>query len=347
MKAIYRIIFAIAATAMIISASAMAQDVEIVNSYDNTEELIQKFPVNNPTPVLEGIGEKIQNRLLTGFENWNRGFDAWKAWGNILYTEDSIYNVHGARLTLAEYQAAMDVTLKRTNILMGDFRNMIICDNWAAIQYEISTQAGDIYVPGSVMEFVKFADYGDELGVRVVEGWGGPKDSSFEGMSYFQSEEEKQAQQEAFAALLTYKIPEIDDLYEKYPVLYPTTDNSDMAKAIREAIFTDFDSWNQGYEVWVDAVDSFYTEDAQIILKDGSEVNLEEYKALVLEQAESQSVTKMYFDSILISADWAAIHFRTVTTDLSTGEKEPGDSMQFFHFIQNGDSVIVDKSWTS
>ena len=56
----------------------------IMNSYDNTAELIKKFPVINPTTVLPGIEEKIQNRLLTGFENWNRGFKAWKAWGNIL-----------------------------------------------------------------------------------------------------------------------------------------------------------------------------------------------------------------------------------------------------------------------
>jgi hypothetical protein len=76
-------------------------EVVIINSYDNTEELIQKFPVNNPTTVMPGIEEKIQNRLLTGFENWNRGFLAWKKWGSILYTEASIYNVHGARLTLS------------------------------------------------------------------------------------------------------------------------------------------------------------------------------------------------------------------------------------------------------
>ena len=49
------------------------QNVDILNSYDNTKELLEKFPVLNPTHVEPGIGEKIQNRLLTGFENWNRG----------------------------------------------------------------------------------------------------------------------------------------------------------------------------------------------------------------------------------------------------------------------------------
>lgn len=46
--------------------------------------------MENPTAVTSDLEENIQNRLLTGFENWNRGFDAWKAWGDILYTNDSI-----------------------------------------------------------------------------------------------------------------------------------------------------------------------------------------------------------------------------------------------------------------
>ena len=49
---------------------------EIVNSYSNTAELIQKYPVINSTTVSPGLEEKIQNLLLTGFENWNLGFDA-------------------------------------------------------------------------------------------------------------------------------------------------------------------------------------------------------------------------------------------------------------------------------
>ena len=49
-------------------------EVDVMNSYDNTAELIKKFPVINNTTVLSGMEEHIQNRLLTGFENWNRGF---------------------------------------------------------------------------------------------------------------------------------------------------------------------------------------------------------------------------------------------------------------------------------
>jgi len=49
-------------------------DVNVLNSYDNTAELIEKYQVLNPTPVLSKLETNIQNRLLTGFENWNRGF---------------------------------------------------------------------------------------------------------------------------------------------------------------------------------------------------------------------------------------------------------------------------------
>ena len=72
----------------------------VLNSYDNTDVLVKKYQVLNPTYVNEGIEKNIQNRLLTGFENWNRGFNTWKEWGNILYIPESIYNVHGARLSI-------------------------------------------------------------------------------------------------------------------------------------------------------------------------------------------------------------------------------------------------------
>jgi len=54
------------------------QKVEVLNSYDNTEELIKTFQVINPTRVDNGLEKFIQNLLLTGFANWNRGFETWK-----------------------------------------------------------------------------------------------------------------------------------------------------------------------------------------------------------------------------------------------------------------------------
>lgn len=313
------------------------KEADILNDYDNTEELLAKFPIVNETPVEDGIGKKIQNRLLTGFENWNRGFDAWKAWGDILYTEDSIYNVHGVRMTLAEYQAAMDVSLQQMDIQMGNFNNMLICDNWTAIYYD-TTMNGK---PSNVMEFVEFKDYGDELGTRVVEGWGGPKDDSFAGMQNFQTDEEKAKQQEMFDEILAYEIPDEKDLEKKYPVKNPTTDNSEMASQIRGALLKDFDEFNKGadeYEKWCG---KFFTEDAKITAY-GEDYDSAGYAKYVKDTASGTEITKLYFDNMLISGDWAALHYRTAEKDQKTGDREPDDKMEFFHFVKDGDGVKVD-----
>lgn len=310
-------------------------EIDIMNDYSNNHELLKKFPVINETPVSEGIGEQIENRLLTGFENWNRGFDAWKAWGDILYTEDSIYNVHGARLTLKEYQDAMDVTLKQMNLIMGNFNNMVICDDWAAIHYDITTVVGDKEKPGTVMEFVQFKDYGDELGTRVVEGWGGPKDDSFESMSYFQTEEEKALQQKLTDEILSYEIPDTDDLSVKYPVKNPTTANSDKADVIKDAILKDFDAYNQGMDGYASAVQELFTDDA-VITVSGDRYDKAGYIDFEKNKAETVKTTKLYFDNMLISGDWAAIHYRVVTEDTNTGERKAGDKMEFFRFTDDG-----------
>lgn len=115
----------------------------------------------------------------------------------------------------------MDVTLKRTNILMRDFHNMLICGNFAAIYYDIITVVGGSNRPGTVMEFVLFKDYGEQLGTRVVVGWGGTKDDSVDSMRYFQGDEESMIQEEQIHLLNNYQIPTSGTLQEKYPVLYP------------------------------------------------------------------------------------------------------------------------------
>lgn len=85
----------------------------------------------------------------------------------------------------------MDATLKKTKILMGAFHNMLINDDFTAIHYDIVTIVGDYQKKGTVMEFVKFKDYGDPLGTRVVEGWGSTRDKSGDDMAIFQGDEEK------------------------------------------------------------------------------------------------------------------------------------------------------------
>ena len=64
---------------------------------------------------------------------------------------------------------------------MGAFHNMIINENFTGIHYDFTIVVDGTEIPGKVMEFVLFKDYGNDLGTRVVEGWGSTKDESGEG----------------------------------------------------------------------------------------------------------------------------------------------------------------------
>ena len=177
-------------------------EVDVLNLYNNTDELIKEFKVINPTTVKDGLEKHIQNRLLTGFANWNRGFETWKAWGNILYTKESIYNVHGARLTLEHYQEDMYDTLGKMKIDMGNFNNMLIVGDYCGIYYDILIRGRS----GTTMEFVQFKDYGNATNpdVRVVEGWGGVKDATYYDSIQRQGSAEKKEQEEQNNFLLAY-----------------------------------------------------------------------------------------------------------------------------------------------
>lgn len=319
--------------------------VEIVNSYDNTKELNTKFPVINPTQVDPGLEKNIQNRLLTGFENWNKGYCAWKAWGTILYTEDSIYNVHGARLTLKEYQLAMNAALKQIDIQLGDFYNMIICGEWTAIYYNTLNKIGDSAVSSTVMEFVKFKDYGGDLGTRVVEGWGGTKSNDYDDMLKVQTEEERKKEEEQLNYMLNYEIPDTEDLKEKYPVLNPTEGKGTLVKEILELILKGFDSWNNGIDAWMKWLSQGYSEDAQSTGLDHEKRTMSEYKAAMKALAKKENIKKLYFDNILINNDWAAIHYRFNSENLKTGEKTAGDRMQFLKFIETDNGLKIAGSW--
>ena len=330
----------------IIKAFSNEDEVDILNSYNNTDELIKKFPVIYPTTVKPGLERNIQNRLLTGFENWNRGYDAWKAWGNILYTQDSIYNVQGARLSLSQYQAAMDVSLKKSKIVLGAFYSMVICDDFAAIRYDDTKIIGDKEMPGTVMEFVKFKDYGEELGTRVVEGWGGTKGSGYSNMILFQGPEEKKIQDKEIEYMLNYEIPDLDDLHKKYPITYPTNYQDKTAKDILNIILKGFDSWNQGIDTYIKWTYEGYDSEAESTHGDNAKRTMNEYRLAMRSLVHKEKIKKLYFDNILIRDNWAALHYRYTSEDLTTGTKTWGDIMQFLKFEMKDNVLKIVASWS-
>ena len=321
------------------------QEIEtgVVNSYDNTEELIKTFKVINPTTVKDGLEKNIQNRLLTGFANWNRGFETWKEWGNILYTKDSIYNVHGARLTLEHYQEDMFDTLGKMQIDMGNFNNMLIVGNYCAIYYDISIRGRS----GTTMEFVQFKDYGNtsDPDVRVVEGWGGVKDDTYYDSKERQGSSEKKVQEEQDNFLLYY-IPEESttiDLTEKYFIKYET-DNEDPGNKIRNIILAGFESWNKGiddYKIWVDT--NF---DTNAKSKYGDrERDVTKYKEEITDLFKNETITKLYFDNFLIRDNWAAIHYRFRSEDVKNTLTRFGDRIEFFKFEEKNGQLKIIGNW--
>lgn len=320
------------------------KDSLVSDSYDNTEALSKKFPVLNPTSFESPMERALQNRLLNGFENWNRGFDAWKAWGEILYTPDSMYNVHGVRLTLPEYQKAMNLTLRRNDIQMGAFRNIIANDDWVAIHYDIATinrETGET-TPGSVMEFVNFRDYGEGLGTRVVEGWAGTKGDDYQGLMMLLTSEEKEAQNAAMAAIAEHEIPEIDVLAVRYPVLHPTSIRTALGREIRQALLLDFESWNRGFDEWEKWMGRYLTEDF-VCHTDFGDADAKTYHANAKQWFEGKNTKRVYFDNLLVRDNWAAIQYQTVST--VNGMKEVKSVMQFFRFVEDEDGVKIAEVW--
>ena len=240
----------------------------------------------------------------------------------------------------------MDVTLKRTNVILGDFHNMIINGNYTAIFYDDYHVVGEEKEKGTVMEFVYFKDYGKELGTGVVVGWGGTKGNSFNFMRSFQEEDQKMVQDEKIKLILNYKIPSSTNLHEKYPILYPVEylDTTTANKFI-EIILEGFDKWNTGIEEYINWLSTGYTDDALSYGLEGEKRTMEEYKIAMQTLVKTKTIEKLYFYNILIRDKWAAIHY-VYRIEEESGTKDEGDRMQFLQFkkIEENSFKIV-ASW--
>lgn len=302
-----------------------------------TDELLKQFPIKYQTPAESEMSQKIQNRMLNGFNQWNQGFEAWQNWGNVLYSDESIYNVHGVRLTLKEYQQSMGATLQQVDIQMGDFRNMVLVDDWMGIQYEISTNGHS----GTTMEFARFKDFGNR-GAKVDEGWGGVKANDYEGLQMFQTDEEKAAQQEYIDSIVNTELKDTDSLDEKYPIEYPTTLATEKDQKMKDIILQEIDSWNEGYSSWTAFVDENYAEDGALDYNNQGN-DRSGFEAALKEIADKEDVKRVKVLNVLTSEDWTAVHYWNVITD-ADGNKTAMDTMAFYHF---NDEMKIDQCFIS
>ena len=71
-----------------------------------------------------------------------------------------------------------------------------------------------------------------------------------------------------------------------------------------------------------------------------------EYKDEIRALFESEKITKLYFDNILIRDNWAAIHYRYRRESKNNHRIKVGDRMEFFKFIENRDgNFSIEANW--
>ena len=117
--------------------------------------------------------EQIRDRLRSGFNNWNGGYEKWLEWCDTLYEPDAHYNVYGQRLTLQQYKDMMGQFFSAFDVELGDFHNMLVQDDWCAIRYSVhilNKRTGE-KIEQETMEFVNFKENPAPIGARVIEGW--------------------------------------------------------------------------------------------------------------------------------------------------------------------------------
>ncbi len=117
--------------------------------------------------------EAMKARIRQGFKNWNKGYEAWLEWCNILYEPDAYYNVYGQRLTLQQYKDMMGKFFSGFDLELGDFHNIMAEGDWAAIRYVVyvTNKKTGSKTMMNTMEFVHFKDNPEPIGARVIEGW--------------------------------------------------------------------------------------------------------------------------------------------------------------------------------
>ena len=88
-----------------------------------------------------------------------------------------------------------------------------------------------------------------------------------------------------------------------------------------------------------------YSYNAESYSLDERKRTLSEYKNEMKNLVKTQNLKKLYFDSMLISENWAALHFRYSLEELKSGEKTFGDRMQFLKFEKSGNTLKIVSSW--
>ena len=173
---------------------------------------------------------------------------------------------------------------------------------------------------------------------------GGVKNDQYSEMAELQSTERQAIEEKKLNDMKNYKIPNIEDLEKKYPILYPTVDKGNMAREIRNIILEGFDSWNKGFTDWSSWVDIAYKTDAFAVKGTQDHKSMSEYKT-EMQANSTNNVKRIYFDNMLINYNWAAIHYRYNIDTNDETQKDAGDRMQFLRFEETDDGLKIGETW--
>lgn len=135
-----------------------------------TETLLKKCPITFQTPAESAEEKGIQNRMLNGFNCWNKGYDAWAQWTDAFFTKDIAYGYNDDNFDLAGLRANAKALLQVKDIRRVKVYNILTGGNWAAIHswHVVTAKDGSRDVFDS-MAFYHFTEADGDL--RVDQCW--------------------------------------------------------------------------------------------------------------------------------------------------------------------------------
>ena len=142
-----------------------------------------------------------------------------------------------------------------------------------------------------------------------------------------------------------YQIKNTDNLTEKYIIKYPTEYIDENADDILDIMRKGFDAWNKGISYYKNWVDENFDINANSSSLDERERNMTLYKQEITELFENYTITKLYFDNVLIRDNWAALHYRYRRADKKNTNVYVGDRMEFYKLEQKENRLKIVASW--
>ena len=99
---------------------------------------------------------------------------------------------------------------------------------------------------------------------------------------------------------------------------------------------------NKGFDAWEAWAERTLADDF-VCHTDFSDATREQYLENARQWFEEKDTKRLCFDNLLVRDNWAAIHYRTVST--VNGVKEDKSIMQFFRFREEEDGVKLVECW--